>query len=82
MKNLDVYFDTSLTMKRQVNATSSDCHYEIHNIAYMRYLMTDACKTLRHALATSHLDYGNVLLFDLPSTLMEQMRTVRILQPD
>ena len=45
VKNLGVYFDTSLTMERQVNAISKACYYQIH---ITQYITLDACKTLAH----------------------------------
>ena len=77
MKNLGVYFDTSLIMERQVNAISKACYYQIRNIGQIRrYITLDACKTLAHALITSRLDYGNALLYGLPSTLMTRLQKV------
>ena len=62
VENLGVYFDTSLTMERQVNAISKACYYQIRNIGHIRrYITLDACKTLAHALITYRLDYGNTL---------------------
>jgi len=77
VKNLGVYFDTSLTMEKQVNAISKACYYQIRNIGYIRrYIILDACKTLAHALITYRLDYGNSLLYGLPSTLMTRLHKV------
>ena len=78
MKNLGVYFDTSLTMERQVNAISKAYYYQIRNIDHIRrYITLAACKTLAHALITSRLDYGNALPYGLPSTLMTRLQTVQ-----
>ena len=44
MKNLGVYFDTSLTLERQVMAISRACYYHIPNIGHIRqHVMTDIC---------------------------------------
>jgi len=40
VKNLGVYFDTSLTMERQVNAISKACYYQIRNIGHIRLYIT------------------------------------------
>ena len=37
----------------------------------------DACKTLAHALVTSRLDYGNALLYGLPSTLLTRLQRIQ-----
>ena len=36
VKNVGAYFDTSLTMERQVNAISKACYYHIRNIGHIR----------------------------------------------
>ena len=80
VKNLGVYFDTSLTIESQVNAISKACYYQIRNIGLIRrYVTLDVCKTLVHALITYRLDYGNAFLYGLPSTL--SYRKYRILIP-
>ena len=57
VKNLGVYFDTSLATERQVNPVSKACYYQIRNIGHIRrYITLEACKTLAHALITSRLD--------------------------
>ena len=43
VKNLGMYFDTSLTIERQVNAISRACYHHIHNIGHIsQYIMTNA----------------------------------------
>jgi len=64
VNTLGVYFDTSLTMKRQVNAISKAWYYQIRNIDHIRrYIAFDACNTLADALITSQLDHGNAFLY-------------------
>ena len=78
VKNLGVYFDTSLTTKRQVNAISKACYYQIHNIGHIRrYITLDAYKTVAHALITSRLDYGNAFPYGLPITLITRLQKVQ-----
>jgi len=78
VKNVGVYFDTSLNMERQINAISKACYYQIRNIGHIkRYITLDACITLAHALITSRLDYGNALLYGLPRTLMTRLQKVQ-----
>ena len=77
VKKLSGCFDTSLTIKRQVNVIySTFCH--ICNIGPVRQcITTDACKTLEHAPVTSRLDYGNHILYDIPSILVERLQWVQ-----
>jgi hypothetical protein len=66
VRNLGVFFDKTLSMEKQVSATSKSCFYQIRNIGRIRtYITDDACKTLVNSLVTSQLDYGNVMLYDL-----------------
>jgi len=78
VKNIGIYFDTSLTMERQVNTISKACYYQIRNTGHIRrYITLDTCKSLAPALITSRLDYGNALLYGLPSTLMTRLQKVQ-----
>ena len=74
VKNLGVYFDTSLTMEKQINAISKVCYYHIRNIGSIRrYITSDACQSSVHALITSKLNYCNALLYGLPGNLMAHL---------
>ena len=78
VNNLGVYFDTSPTIERQVNAISKACYYQIRNIGYIRrYITLDAYKTLAHVLITYRLDYSNALLYGLPCTLITRLWKVQ-----
>ena len=44
-------------------------YYTISTIR--RYITTEACETLIHALITSRLDYANFLLYGLPKQQIE-----------
>jgi hypothetical protein len=51
---------------------------KILNICHiMRYNTLDACKQLTPVLISFRLDYGNALLYDLPSTLMTPLQKVQ-----
>ena len=43
----------------------------------MRYITSDPCKTLAHAITTSRLDYGNSLMYGLPGTLVTRLQRVQ-----
>jgi hypothetical protein len=47
VRNLGVFFDKTLSIEKQVSATSKLCFYQIRNIWRIRtYITDDACKTL------------------------------------
>ena len=50
----------------------------IHKLWNIRkYLDDTTCKSLVHALVTSHLDYCNALYFNLPAYLIEKLQKVQ-----
>ena len=78
VKNMELYFDSSLTMEKWVNAISKTCYYHIHSSDSNRcYMRRNACKTFAHVLITSRLDYYNALLYGLPGTLMTHLQRVQ-----
>ena len=45
VKNLGVYFETSLSAVREVNAISKACYYRFRNIGHIRRYITDDTAT-------------------------------------
>ena len=55
-------------MTKQVSAVLKSCFHQIRNIGRIRQCITvDACRTLVCSLVKSRLDYGNALLYVLPT---------------
>ena len=53
VKNLDVCFDTSLTMERWAHTMFSGCCYHILNTGHIRqHIMADDCRISTHILHT------------------------------
>ena len=78
VRNLGVIFDQTMSMQQQVNTTAKSCRYYLRCIGRIRkYLSDDDCKTLVHALVTSRLDYGNVLLLGLPEATLNVLQRVQ-----
>ena len=78
VRNLGVFFDKTLSIEKQVSATSKSCFYQIRNIVRIRtYITDDACKTLVNSLVTSRLDYGNVMLYGLPANITNKLQRVQ-----
>ena len=60
------------------NTIAKSCRYYLRCIGRIRkYLSDDDCKTLVHALVTSRLDYGNVLLLGLPEATLNVLQRVQ-----
>ncbi len=67
VKNLGTWWDTHLTMERQINAICQSCYYQIRVLNKSRpYLTESARKTLVQSQVVSRLDYGNSLLVGVP----------------
>ena len=78
VRNLGILFDKTLSIEKQVSATSKSCFYQIRNIGRIRtYITDDACKTLVNSLVTSRLDYGNVMLYGLPANITNKLQRVQ-----
>ena len=78
VKNLGVYFDSTLSMKRQINCVSSSMLYHLRNISSIRRLLTqEATAMLIHSLVTSRLDYCNILYHGIPDKQLNKLQRVQ-----
>ena len=78
VKNLGVFFDTTLTMDKHCTAVSRACYFHLRNIGRIRpYITQDACRTLVSSLVTSRLDYGNALLIGVSKQHTERLQCVQ-----
>ncbi len=78
VRNLGVVFHKTVSMEKHVNSVSRTWHYHMRNIGRIRrYLTDDACRTVVQSLVTSRLDYANVLLHGLPSTIVSRLPRVQ-----
>ena len=78
VKNLGVNQDECLTMEKHVSSIARSCYHQIRSIGRIReYISTDACRALIQSTVTSRLDYSNVLLHNLPKSLMHRLQLVQ-----
>ena len=64
VRHLGFIFDCDFNFKRQISQTCKICFYHIRDFRRIRnYLSPKAAKAVACALATSHLDYCNSLLY-------------------
>ena len=65
-------------MKKQVNSICKSSYFQIRNIGLIwKYINNETCKTLIQALIISQLDYGNVLLYNMPLSLTNSLQRVQ-----
>ena len=75
VRNLGFIFDCDFNFKRQI---SQPCFYHIRDFRRIRkYLSPEAAKSVACALVTSHLDYCNSLLYNLPDRDIERFQRVQ-----
>ena len=78
VKNLGVMFDKTLSMETHVNKICSVGYLNLKNINEIRKsLNKDNTKILVNALVTSHLDYGNSLLYGISNKLMNKLQVLQ-----
>ena len=78
VRNLGFIFDCDFNFKRQISQTCKICFYHIRNFRRIRkYLSSEAAKSVACALVTSHLDYCNSLLYNLPDRDIERLQRVQ-----
>ena len=78
VRNLWFVFDCDFNFKRQISQTCIICFYHIRDFRRIRkYLSPGAAKSVACALVTSHLDYCNSLLYNLPNRDIERLQRVQ-----
>ena len=78
VRNLGFIFDCDFNFKRQISQTCKICFYHIRDFRHIRkYLSPEAAKSVACALVTSHLDYCNSLLYNLPDRDIERLQRVQ-----
>ena len=76
--NLGVIMDQHLKLDRHVNKVIKVCMFHLRNISKIRrFLTTEACKLLIHALVTSHLDYRNSILHGCNQSILERLQLLQ-----
>ena len=77
-KNLGVFIDQELTMRKQINSVVKSCNIQLRILwTIRRFLNTESSKTLAISLVLSKLDYCNSLYYGLPNVLIDQLQRVQ-----
>ena len=78
VKLLGVNLDDTLTLEPHVDSVISSCYYHLRDIGKFKHnLSSDDLLTLTHSVISSKLDYCNVILFGLNSSLMDKLQKVQ-----
>ena len=77
-RNLNVIFENTMRMDKQVDAPCKAAHYHLSNIGRIRHLLSDrAAEQLVHAFVTARLDNGNSLLLGITKTQLARLQRVQ-----
>ena len=80
VRNLGVWFDSTLSMNSHINKTCSLAFYYLYNIRKIRkYLSRESTEKLIHAFASSRIDYCKSLLFGLPAYQIHKNAAARLI---
>ncbi len=78
VRNLGVIFDKHMTMEDHVNKLSGTCFGNIKSLSEIRENISDThAKIVTNAMVTSHLDYGNALLYGIHKKLTNKLQLVQ-----
>ena len=78
VKNLGVIFENRCDMTADINRRCKSAFYGLKRISKLSHLLNQSqTEKLIHAFVTSHLDYGNSLLYGLPQYLIDKLQSVQ-----
>lgn len=77
-KNISAWFNTVMSMDKQINSICQSAFYHLHNIAQIsKHLSFRHCETLIHAFVTSKIDHYNILLSGLRQDQVQKLQYVQ-----
>ncbi|XP_068735345.1 uncharacterized protein [Montipora capricornis] len=77
VRNLGTWFDSNMSMSIHIGKICSKAFYGLYKIRQIRkFPNPESTKTFVHAFVTSHLDYCNSLLFDVPKYQIDRLQKV------
>ena len=77
-KNIGAWFDTVMSMDKQINSICQSAFYHLRNIAQIsEHISFRHCETLIHAFVTSKIDHCNILLSGLRQDQVRKLQYVQ-----
>ena len=77
-RNLGVYFDSELSMRRHIYVITARCYASLRQLrAIRRYTSPAVMQSLVTSLVLSRLDYCNSALFGLPASSIHRLQAVQ-----
>ena len=70
--------DCNMNMKKFIAKKCKIASYNLYNISKLRkYITKETCATLMQSLVTSHLDYANAILVNLPKKTLQPLQRIQ-----
>ena len=77
-KNIGAWFDTVMSMDKQINSICQSAFYHLLNIAQIsKHISFRHCETLIHAFVTSKIDHYNILLWGFRRDQVRKLQYVQ-----
>ena len=78
MRDLGVIFDQFLSFDDYISFVCRSTHFHLRNIGRIRHLLSHhATAQLIHALISTHLDYCNSVLYNLPKSSILRLQRIQ-----
>ena len=75
VKNIGVYFDNNMNMKKNVDNVCKTVRFHLRNIGRIRkHITKEACESLVHSLVSSRIDYANTLHYGVPDSQIKRLQ--------
>ena len=75
VQNFGIFLDENMTVAELEKKICQSAYFQICNISAIRKILSDdTASILIHALITSRLDNGNVLLYGISNTLLDKLQ--------
>ena len=77
-KNIGAWFDTVMSMEKQINSICQSAFYHLRNMAQIsKHISVRHCETLIHAFVTSKIEHYNILLSGLKQDQVRKLQYVQ-----
>ena len=78
VRNLGVHFEKNMNLDNQIDIICNKANAQLYKLRNIRrYLNNDVCITLIHAFVTSHLDYCNALMYNMPKSQILKLQKIQ-----
>ena len=82
VRDLGITLDSTLTLRTQINHICRSGSLSLHELSKIRkFISQKDTERVVHAFISSKLDYCNGLSYDLPSSEIQKLQTIKFCRP-